>query len=164
MLRNEPIACPHAPDRKLPLAAGAFTSLCIAIHEFNTQWWLDPATGKPKDRNVGEMIALMHSELSEALEAHRKNLMDDKLPHFHGIDVELVDCIIRAMDLLGARHKARQDHLTKLKPRDDSGSVYTPSDFVAYTPGDVLYDKCHYNARRADHKPSSRLDVHGKKY
>jgi len=30
-------------------------------------FWLD----NPKDRNVGELIALMHSELSEALEAHR---------------------------------------------------------------------------------------------
>lgn len=152
MLRNEPIACPHAPDRKLPLAAGAFTSLCIAIHEFNTQWWRDPATGFPIDRNVGEMIALMHSELSEALEAHRKNLMDDKLPHFHGIDVELIDCIIRAMDLLGARYNGRL-----------SSSV-NPDDALAYTPGDVLYDKCHYNARRADHKPANRLEAHGKKY
>lgn len=152
--RNEPITCPHDDTRKLPLPAGAFTALCQVIHEFNTQWWRDPATGAPKDRNVGEMIALMHSELSEALEAHRKNLMDDKLPQFHGIDVELVDCIIRACDLLGQRYQQRVI--------DKQGDpVRVPP---AYTPGDILYDKCHYNAKRADHRPASRLADHGKKY
>lgn len=148
--RNEPITCPHDNARKLPVPAGAFTALCQVIHEFNTQWWRDPATGEPKDRNVGEMIALMHSELSEALEAHRKNLMDDKLPDFHGIDVELVDCIIRACDLLGYRYKMR------LLVINEASAIYSP--------GDVLYDKCHYNARRIDHKPAHRLSEHGKKY
>ena len=49
-------------------------------------------------RTFGERIALMHSELSEALEADRKNLMDDKLPHRTGIEVELADCLIRILD------------------------------------------------------------------
>lgn len=150
--RNLPVPLPHKPERQLPLPAGAFTALCQVIHEFNTQWWVNPATGYPIDRNVGEMIALMHSELSEALEAHRKNLMDDKLVHFHGIDVELIDCIIRACDLLGARYK------------DRTNSAVNPDDALAYTPGDVLYDKCHYNARRVDHSPAHRLSEHGKKY
>lgn len=154
--RNEPIACPHDATRKLPLPAGAFTALCQVIHEFNTQWWRDPATGLPKDRNVGEMIALMHSELSEALEAHRKNLMDDKLPDFHGIDVELVDCIIRACDLLGYRYKQRL--------LQEEANYTSSSPTLAYSPGDVLYDKCHYNAARIDHKPAHRLSEHGKKY
>jgi len=158
--RNEPIACPHNPEQKITIAAGAFTSLCYAIHEFNTQWWQDPGTGQPKDRNVGEMIALMHSELSEALEAHRKDLMDDKLPMYHGIDVELIDCIIRCMDLLGARYKARKEAEASMR-QTVVGGQFIPE---AYTPGDVLYDKCHYNARRVDHKPAHRLSEHGKKY
>lgn len=148
--RNEPVPLPHNPDRKLPIPAGAFTALCQLIHEFNHQWWIDPATGQPKDRNVGEMLMLMTSELAEAMEAHRKNLMDDKLLEFHGIDVELVDCIIRAMDLLGYRYKMRQ-----LAANDSEG---------IYSPGDVLYDKCHYNAKRLDHRPEHRLSEHGKKY
>ena len=41
-------------------------------------WYRNPKTGRKIKRNMGEVIALMHSELSEALEAFRKDLMDDK--------------------------------------------------------------------------------------
>lgn len=47
--------------------------------------------------HTGLAIALMHSELSEALEADRKDLMDDKLPHRTGVEVEIADLIIRAL-------------------------------------------------------------------
>jgi len=57
-----------------------------------------------KDRNDGEMIALMHSELSEALEALRNgNPKDDKLPKYKSLEVELADLIIRVMDFSHAR-------------------------------------------------------------
>lgn len=49
-------------------------------------------------RSFGDRIALMHSELSEALEADRKGLMDDKLPHRDGREVELADILIRILD------------------------------------------------------------------
>lgn len=45
-----------------------------------------------------QKIALMHSELSEALEADRKDLMDDKLTHRKGLEVELADAVIRIKD------------------------------------------------------------------
>ena len=45
-----------------------------------------------------QAIALIHSELSEALEADRKDLMDDKLPHRKGREVELADAVIRIFD------------------------------------------------------------------
>lgn len=51
------------------------------------------------ERNVGEMIALAHSELSEALEAHRKDLNDDHLVNRSGLEVELADTVIRIMDM-----------------------------------------------------------------
>ena len=49
-------------------------------------------------RPFAEQIALMHSELSEALEADRKALVDDHLPNYSGVEAELADCVIRIMD------------------------------------------------------------------
>lgn len=51
------------------------------------------------ERNDGEMIALMHSELSEALEALRKDLTSDHISEYSGIEEEFADVIIRIMDM-----------------------------------------------------------------
>lgn len=51
----------------------------------------------------GQRVSLMHSELSEAIEANRKDLMDDKLTQYKGEDVELVDNLIRTLDTLAHR-------------------------------------------------------------
>ena len=60
-------------------------------------WW---AT----DRNDGEMIALIHSELSEALEALRAGgIMSDHIPEFKGVEEELADAVIRIFDMSAAR-------------------------------------------------------------
>lgn len=56
----------------------------------------------PTQRNVGECIALIHSELSEALEGHRKKLQDAHLPHRTSLEVEMADTVIRIMDVCGA--------------------------------------------------------------
>lgn len=50
---------------------------------------------------IAQRIALIHSELSEALEADRKDLMDDKLTHRKGLEVELADALIRILDMAG---------------------------------------------------------------
>lgn len=55
--------------------------------------------------NTGEKIALMHSELSEALEADRKNIeSDDKIPDFTGVEAELADTVIRILDFAGCKN------------------------------------------------------------
>jgi NTP pyrophosphatase (non-canonical NTP hydrolase) len=53
-----------------------------------------------EDRNVAEMIALIHSELSEALEGYRHgNPSDDHVPEFDSLTVELADAVIRILDM-----------------------------------------------------------------
>lgn len=100
-------------------------------------WYTDPKTGQPIERNKGEMIALMHSELSEALEGVRKNIPDDKLPHRPATEVEFADLEIRLADFVG-----------KFKP-DVAGAVI---------------EKMRFNKTREDHKLENRLKAGGKAF
>lgn len=99
-------------------------------------WYKNPETGEDIARNFGEVVALMHSELSEALEADRKGLMDDKLPHRDGREVEFADCIIRILDT------------AEVLGLDVAGAII---------------EKNRYNRERADHKLANR-SAGGKKY
>ena len=74
-----------------------FEALSLDIHQMN---YANGFWDNVQD-NFSSKIALVHSELSEALEADRKNLMDDKLPDRHGREVELADAMIRIFDLAG---------------------------------------------------------------
>lgn len=119
----------------------AYTGLRFAqaiAHKTATEagWYTDPHTGETIERNFGEVVALMHSELSEALEADRKNQKDDKLPHRDGREVEFADCIIRILDTAAALgldvagavieknrfNQRREDH--KLEARANGGKAY----------------------------------------
>lgn len=60
-------------------------------------WW-------DEERSDAECLALVHSEVSEMLEALRHgNPPDDKIPAFSGAEAEAADIIIRLMDLAGRR-------------------------------------------------------------
>jgi NTP pyrophosphatase (non-canonical NTP hydrolase) len=63
-------------------------------------WW-------DSERNEGELIALMHSELSEALEAMRNHGKKDEIAE------ELADCCIRIFDYCGSRKINLEETLLK---------------------------------------------------
>lgn len=126
-------------DRMIVPGGEAINAMVADIHGRNVAagWWTDLSTGEPKERNVGELLCLIHSEISEAMEGHRKGLMDDKLPHRSMLEVELADAVIRIMDLAGGR---------KLDL------------------GGALVEKLAYNATREDHKIETRKATGGKAF
>jgi NTP pyrophosphatase (non-canonical NTP hydrolase) len=105
----------------------------------NAGWWTNKDGTFVLDNPlaVSNKLCLIHGEISEAMEADRKDKMDDHLPHRKGIEGELSDAIIRIFDLAGA---------LKL---DIAGT---------------LVEKMEYNAKRVDHKKEAREAVGGKKY
>ena len=88
-------------------------------------------------RNVPELLCLVHSEISEAMEGHRKMLSDDKLPHRSMLEVELADAVIRIFDMSGG---------------------------LGLDVAGAIAEKLHYNSTRADHKVENRRAVGGKQF
>ena len=72
--------------------------LAKTVHAANIKWWQDVETGQPIKRNKGELLALIHSEISEAYDGDQSGLLDDKLPHRKMPEVEMTDAAIRILD------------------------------------------------------------------
>ena len=107
----EPPPVPPASDVAHTLFVRAFARLQQLVHATarSEGWW-------DVNRVDGELVALMHSELSEALEAMRhNNTPDDKIPEFSGVEAELADVIIRIMDFAAARgHRVAEAIVAKV--------------------------------------------------
>jgi NTP pyrophosphatase (non-canonical NTP hydrolase) len=103
-------------------------------------WWINPKTGESITGNpycFSNKLMLTVSELSEAMEGDRKNLMDDKLTHRPMREVELADAVIRIFDLAGAYNMDL---------------------------GGAIAEKLAFNAQRPDHKLENRQADGGKAY
>ena len=129
---------PH--NMEIVEAARKLTAACHG-KAWNNGWWHNPKTGEVVKRPVPELLCLIHSEVSEALEGYRKSkpdapLMDDHLTDRPMLEVELADAVIRIFDMAGGYGL------------DVAGA---------------LMDKLEYNDNRADHKPENRAKEGGKK-
>lgn len=125
---------------------GKLNASAVACFEssYAAGWWDIPEDREEfltwdsfRDETTPTKIALIHSEVSEAMEAFRKNADDDHLPHRKGFEVELADAIIRIFDLAGAHNLDLQG---------------------------AIQEKMAYNAQRADHKLENRAAEGGKKF
>lgn len=111
-------------------------ALQAEIHQLNHKWWHDKL-GAPLERNKGELLMLMVSEIAEAMEGERKDLPDDKLPHRKMAEVELADAVIRLFDY---------------------------AEGFGYDIAMALKEKLEFNATRIDHTYEHRETSHGKKF
>ena len=120
--------------------AGTYIQLACHDRSRAAGWWNDLRTGEElinRPHVVAEKLMLIVSEVAEAMEGHRKGLMDDKLPHRPAIEVELADAVIRIGDLAGA---------------------------LNLDLGGAMAEKMAFNRTRPDHKPENRLKEGGKAY
>lgn len=131
--------------------AAFLNALAEKIHADNVEagWWTNVATGESilHSRNVPEMLMLIVSEIAEAMEGQRKNLMDDKLPHRPMLQVELVDAVIRILDLAGSRMAIERE-----------------TSIEEHGFGDIFEEKRSFNRDRADHKIENRVKAGGKAF
>lgn len=163
------------------------------IYAANHRWWHD-AEGNPVQRNRGELLMLVITELSEAVEGIRKDLMDDKLPHRKMEEVEMADAVIRLLDFAGG-FGLDLPNLTSLTPRvapnkpeailaicaevaeawknDVSCSVSISCvirhirSYCAFHNLDLdgaIAEKMAYNLTRKDHTHEARAQAGGKKF
>jgi NTP pyrophosphatase (non-canonical NTP hydrolase) len=103
-------------------------------------WWTNLETGEDIKIDNGvfcEKTLLIVTELAEATEGFRKNLIDDKIPTRSMVECEFADAMIRLADLAGAMNL------------DLAGAIV---------------DKLRFNTKRDDHKIENRLKEGGKKF
>ena len=159
--------------------------MAVEVRKAHDQWWCDIHTGQPIKRDPRELRMMIITELSEAMEGARKNLMDDKLKHRKMEEVEMADAMIRILDYCGGfgvqLDPTESIFLTKTHNKasallDICGDVYAGSmgfascNIVRYCKihkldlWGAVKEKLAFNKTRKDHKPSERRKKNGKKF
>ena len=107
------------------------TELSKQIHEANAKWWTTP-DGQRIERNRYELLMLVVSELVEAMEGERKDLMDDKLPHRKMAEVEMADAAIRILDYMGGFGLEFEDAYTPILPENKAAALFLITYEITY--------------------------------
>jgi len=164
--------------------------LAQRVHVLNAKWWQHIETGAPIERDREELLMLVITEIAEAVEGERKNLMDDKLPHRRMAEVEMADAYIRLLDFsagfgipITSRNGMRYEvplnkgaalfRITKMVTSIESipiklgAALYWVEDycnFHGYQLQDAIEEKLKFNETRVDHTHEARKLSEGKKW
>ena len=165
-----------------------FNKLAKEIHQYNKEagWW-------DGDRELETALMLVVTDIAEATEGERKDLMDDHLPNRKMGEVELADALIRMLDIGGylgihydedyawefegniyAEHLYLTECITSMSRLVGTeglieeysyfiNGIYDTGRGMGYDINAAMYEKLEYNKTRADHKKENRAKVGGKK-
>ncbi len=148
----------------------------IHAHNVNVGWW-------PEGRKIENKFQMVSTEICEATEGERKDLMDDHLPNRKMGEVELADTLVRVLDI-GGHLGLKYDHSVGCCPSFDDDpcvlhwmitrrlmwfydyqavdvysrlikSIYQISEHLGYDIESAMLEKIEYNKTRKDHDLST---------
>ena len=111
-------------------------------------WW-KPQVDVTEPILINRKFNLIHSELAEVTEAHRKDLMSEKLFEVHGVVEELADFAIRVFDLLGYFGNNNGIIKTNLKQASEDYIRETCPEILQISSLESLIGVCHILTAKA---------------
>lgn len=137
-MTNQQLIQTKKAQNEVEAQVNGLVACCHSLAE-EAGWWTCLQSGQSTKftANIPEKLMLIVSEVAEAMEGLRKDLMDDHIPEKTMFEMELADVLIRVCDLAGSQE---------------------------INLGEAVALKLAYNASRADHQLANRVANGGKKF